>query len=319
MADKELGIKVTGDISDINQALDQLTNQLNGLQDQSLSVDVAVNAESLDNLNNELESTATNMADVGDASVVSAEQINEAMSTSASSIDNISKESVEAATDLYNMGTEAETTGEVITEGMEGALIAVAALTAGLEIAAEDIADINSSIEKMSTTQELTGAGLDEGEYRGLVADITNVKFPVEDAVKYLSVLKTMGTTSDNLGESATALNEMSLSTGLSSDQMINLSKNLKLVGTDMNNVASAYNAVTYGQKESLGGIDTYTKYMDRFSYKFKELGLDADQSAVLIAAASQKYGSSRKGMAEFGQALEESGGNLDVLQQKVC
>lgn len=318
MADKELGIKVTGDISDIIQSLDQLNTQIDSIQGKNVDVNVDVNSDSLDSLNTELDTATTNMDEVGVAAETAGEQIDSSMATAAVGVDNVSTQTVEAKTDLTELGTEGTNAGENIATGMEGAVIAIAALTAGLEIAAEDIADINSSIEKMSTMQELTGVGLDEGEYRGIIADITNAKFPTEDAIKYVKVLKTMGVDSGKLDDSATALNKISLSTGLSSDQMLSLSKNLKLVGVDMNNVASAYDAVAYGAGKSLGGVDTYTKYMERYSYKFREMGLNADQSAVLIAAASQKFGTSRQGMAAFGTALEESGGNLDVLQEKV-
>lgn len=318
MADKELGIKVTGDISDISTALDQLANMLNSLTDQTVNVDVNVNSDSLSNLNNEITETTSNMGDIGAASELTAQQINEAMSTSASSIDTVSTESMEAATDLYNLGVEGENTGTEIASGMNEAVLAVAALGLGLETVAEDIADVNTSIEKLSTKQELTGIGLDEGQYRGMIADITNAKFPTEDAIKYIRALKTMGTADENLGKSATALNQLAVSTGLSSDQMKTLAMNLNLVGVDMNNVSSSFDAVAYGAAKSKGGIETYNKYMERYAYKLGELGLNADQSAVLIAAASQKYGTSRKGMAEFGKELEKTGGNLSAWEKEL-
>lgn len=318
MANKELGVKITGDVSQISQDLDNLANQINSFNDKSVNFDVNVQSDSLTTLNTDLDNVSTNMAEAGDAATVAGESINTSMTAASDGVKNLDEGTKTTKSDMEGLGTSGQDAGESIAEGMEGAVLAIAALSVGTEILAEDLADVNSSIEKMSTMQELTGVGIDEDQYRDIIATITNAKFPTEDAIKYVKVLKQMGVDSSKLGDNATALNEIGVSAGLSSDQVLGLSMNLKVLGLDMNNVGSAFNALGYAQSNTAGGLETYKKYMDRFGYKFKEMGLNIDQSAVLVAAASNTFGTSRAGMAAFSQAMEESGGNLDVLQQKL-
>lgn len=64
MADNELGVTFTGDISDISAKLDQIEEQLNSLEDKTINLDINVDTSVLDQLNSQLDAVQDEIVDV---------------------------------------------------------------------------------------------------------------------------------------------------------------------------------------------------------------------------------------------------------------
>ena len=59
-------------------------------------------------------------------------------------------------------------------------------------------------------------------------------------------------------------------------------------------------------------------QWMQKYDATFADMGLNIDQTAVIIAAATKKWGGGRAAYQGLNKAIQESGGNLDVLEEKL-
>ena len=57
---------------------------------------------------------------------------------------------------------------------------------------------------------------------------------------------------------------------------------------------------------------------LQRFNVDMRDSGLNIDQAAVAIAAATHKFGGGRAAMTNFSQALKTANGDLSVLEQEL-
>lgn len=125
MADKELGITVTGDLSDIQAKLETLTGQINGLSDKTINIDTNVDSNPITQLENELNNVVGDAANVDNAiNSISPEAINEASS---------------AASGLGSSFVEAEGEIEAASTGVSGALGDVSGAAADVDSAINSI------------------------------------------------------------------------------------------------------------------------------------------------------------------------------------
>lgn len=384
MADKTFGITVTGDISDVQEALnnlldtmsnivdkiinitanvdsaqlDELQTELDGLDNQTLNESVDVESSELDTVEADLnqldnqvlnesvdvesteldtletdlnqldgqvlnetiqvdaqgiEEAKADLQEMGAAGEIASSQIENSMDGATVKIGEVGNETENATLKTEELGDKSEETGDKAEDGMGKALLAVVGLTTGLELAAEAMQDLNNYFDKVASTE------IPEQEWRDLFASLSNAKFPVEEVRTYITLLKQMGVTSeDELARGATAMNTMRLATGASVDTMGMFASSIAVMGVDLNNLPSIFNAVAYAQANVVGGFEAYVQWMRKFDADFKEMGLSVDQTAIIIAAATKKWGGGRAAYQGLNEAMRESGGNLDVLEEKL-
>lgn len=313
MADKTLGITVTGDIDDISSKLDELTSKIGSVEDKSISLDVNVNDEGLTGLTAEANEAAEEVSQIGDAAEVASADVTSGMDQAQSSLSQTGKSASDAKHETEAMGTKAEETGNKFDVGMNTATMAVAGLTAGLEVSAQHLEDMNYTLDKLGS-----GYDLGEGAYKDMVADITNVKFPAEEATTYLKTLHKIGTTDANLAKNATDMNKIAIATGTSASEMEKLSLSMRILGVDVNDIGTSFNAMAYANSNLVGGLPTFIQWLQKYDATFAELGLNMDQAAVLVVAAQKKFGGGRAAYSGLNAAIKESNGNLTVLEQKL-
>lgn len=380
---KELGIKVTGDIEDITNALGSVVDLLTNIVDKTVEVVVSVNDTQLQELDTQLETLdnqtldesvqvedsqldevettieqldgqtineivdvdateldtvesdleqldgqtlhetvevdsqgideATNsLQELGNTGEQASNQVTTSMDGAISKVDELGNKSSEAAQKTGEIGDKAQETGSKAESGMDQAILAVAALTVGLELAAEQAQDLNIYFDKVSGT-------IPEEEMRDFFATLSNAKFPVDEVRTYITLLKQMGLTSqDELGKSAQAFNDIRIATGSSVETMKKFGSSVAVMGIDLANIPSAFNAIAYAQANVIGGFEAYVQWMQKYDATFRELGLNIDQTAVIIAAATKKWGGGRAAYQGLNEAIRESNGNLDILEQKL-
>lgn len=357
MADKSFGIIVTGDISDIEEKLGGLVDLLNGLVDKLVNIGVTVEDSQVEELETQLsgldnqtlnetvdvdesdiketqtqldsidgqvlnetinvedtgiEEATTKLDQMGVAGEQASTQVTTSMDGAVKSVEELGTQSQDTAQKTEEIGNKSTETGEKAEAGMNTALLAVAALTAGLEIAAQEVQDLNIYFDKVS-------GAIPEEEMRDWFADLTNAKFPIDEAKLYVTLLKQMGVTSqDVLAKGARDFNNIRLAVGASTDMMKKFASSVAVMGIDLANLPSAFNAIAYANANVIGGFDAYVQWMQKYDSAFKEMGLNIDQTAVIIAAATKKWGGGRAAYQGLNEAMKEAGGNLDVLEEKL-
>lgn len=174
--------------------------------------------------------------------------------------------------------------------------------------------DMNTA--SISVGQLATQTGVAEPQMVSLINTISNATFPNDEAMMYVKSLDQMGVASENLGQSATHLDMINDAFGLGAQTVNSLGQELGVLGVDMNNVSSAFNALAYANANTVGGMENYYTFLRKYDSQFKELGFNVDQASVIIAAATQKFGGGRAALSGLSKALEESAGDSRKLEE---
>ncbi|MBR3141335.1 MAG: hypothetical protein IKF11_10835 [Methanobrevibacter sp.] len=233
--------------------------------------------------------------------------------------------------ELKELKAEAESEAEVVlnTESAQGGVTGLTNSLDGLsqlavgeklqewgtagEAFAQDLNNANITVGQLATQ-----TGMAEEQMRGLIANISNATFPQEEAMMYVKSLDQIGVSASNLGASATGLDRINDAFGLGAPKVNRLGQELSVLGVDMNNVSSAFNALAYANANTVGGMDNYFSFLQRYDAQFKELGLDVDQASIVIAGATQKFGGGRAALSGLSTALKECGGDTRALEESL-
>ena len=129
--------------------------------------------------------------------------------------------------------------------------------------------DMNTA--SISVGQLATQTGVAEPQMVSLINTISNATFPNDEAMMYVKSLDQMGVASENLGQSATHLDMINDAFGLGAQTVNSLGQELGVLGVDMNNVSSAFNALAYANANTVGGMDNYFSFLQRYDAQFTE------------------------------------------------
>jgi len=231
--------------------------------------------------------------------------------TAASSVEGVGNSANSSTNDINEMGNAGEEAGQNMENGFVGATIALGTLTAGMEMAAQNINDTSIEVGRLSTETNMAEPAL-----RDMVAHITNATFPTDEAILYTRTLNQMGVESKFFAKSATDMDILNDATGVGADNITKLTSSFKVMGMDLENIPSSYNAIAYAQANVTGGTEAYIGWMTKYDATFAEMGLNIDQTAVLIGGATKKFGGGRAAYTGLNEAIKESNGNLEELEK---
>lgn len=190
---------------------------------------------------------------------------------------------------------------------------------------AEQISNIAGNAEGMAQEmnsaaitvgQLATQTGIAEPQMVSLINNISNATFPNDEAMMYVKSLDQMGVSAENFAASATDIDRINDAFGLGAQTTNSLAQELGVLGVDMNNVSSSFNALAYANSNTVGGMQNYYTFLRKYDSQFKELGFNVDQASVIIAGATQKFGGGRAALSGLSTALEESAGDAAALEQ---
>jgi len=293
MADKELGITVTGNLSDIEAKIQELTSLLNNIND--VKIDANMDTESI---KADIESLQGALNEL-DNEVITPEVATEGIS-------DVSTEAESAKGDMEDLGESGEEAGSMIEGGMAVASLAVLALGADVEETAQKLGDLSVSYSKLGSSFEGGSAAL-----RDQVANITDTEFPEDEALTYISLLKRMGVAQEDLVGSADDLNKIRSATQSSVSDMTPLLQGLRAMNYDVSNLEGAYNALYFANAKYVGGLPQFSSDLMRYSSYFNEMGFTIDQAAVVLAQAQKKWPNPREMRTNLKKAVDESDGDL--------
>ena len=222
----------------------------------------------------------------------------------AQAMDEVENESTEATDAMADMG--------IINSSM---MMQLGEQVGQLGGQAENMAqDMNTAA--ISVGQLATQTGIAEPQMVNLINTISNATFPNDEAMMYVKSLDQIGVSSENLGKSATDLDRINDAFGLGAEKTNSLGQELSVLGVDMNNVSTSFNALAYANANTVGGMDNYYTFLRKYDSEFKQLGFNVDQASVIIAAATQKFGGGRAALTGLSDALKESNGDTRALEQ---
>ena len=294
----------------ILQAVDNASDVFSGVGESASQMGTDLQA-SIEEANAEVERLTQELADIemgnieGDFDAVSAQLVQ--AQQEADALEQEFNEADQAAQDMGNdLG--------IINSSM---LLQLGEQVGQLGSQAEGMAqDMNTAA--ISVGQLATQAGVAEPQMIALINNISNATFPNDEAMMYVKSLDQIGVSSENLGKSATDLDRINDAFGLGAETTNSLGQELSVLGVDMNNVSSSFNALAYANANTVGGMNNYYNFLRKYDAQFKELGLNVDQASVIIAAATQKFGGGRAALSGLNSALEESNGDTRALEQSL-
>lgn len=321
MPNDEIIIKIG---TDVNKAqVEDLEDILNQLSNTTIQFQPEVNTTQIQELESEIEELeAKSVLQDMFSDTTGVEQTTQEIQTLQSQIEELkgSTQSIEGS-GFDNITTSADTAKDSV-DNLTDSVDAIGLMQAG-----EILQQYGSQAEQMATNmneasitvgQLATQTGIAEPQLRSLVASISNATFPTSEAMMYIKSLDQMGVSTQNLGNSATGLDKINDAFGMGADRVNSLGQELGVLGVDMNNVGSSFNALAYANANTVGGMDNYYNFLRRYDSQFKELGLNVDQASVLISGATQKFGGGRAALSGLSSILKESNGDLSIMEQQL-
>ncbi|WP_407374152.1 hypothetical protein [Methanobrevibacter sp.] len=308
MADKQIEIELVSK-ADISGA-EELKDKIDELKQS---------AEEGINLTDNAPEISQDMDNLGTSAEEASSSVDN-LNNSTGSMDGSNVQGV--GSDFTTLGGEADSADQEIQELQgsldlleAGALMGISSELSNLGSKAEGLAqDMNTA--SISVGQLATQTGVAEPQMVSLINHISNATFPNDEAMMYVKSLDQIGVSANNLGQSATDLDKINDAFGLGANKVNSLGQELSVLGVDMNNVSSAFNALAYANANTVGGMDNYYTFLRKYDAQFKELGFNVDQASVIIAAATQKFGGGRAALSGLNDALEESNGDTRALEQ---
>ena len=215
---------------------------------------------------------------------------------------------------IRSIRDEAEGTGDALNSmAMMQAGQALEQYGTAAESAAQNLNTANIGIEQLATT-----AGQSTDQVRSMIQSITNETFNYEEATAFSTALTQMGTNFENLGAQATNLDKLNDSFHLGTQGTIQLANEMNVLGVSADNMESSFNALAYANSNTIGGMSQFKTMMQRFNVDMRDSGLNIDQAAVAISAATHKFGGGRAAMTNFSNALKTANGDLSILEQEL-
>lgn len=279
-------------------------------------VDVLDNATpSMENIQTVADTTAQSIEQIGTAGTIAGDEVSVAMQKTINDIQTVGDSAKDASDKVEDVGNKSEDVGDKAESGFGQAELAVIAFLGTLELTARELDDLNIKFDKMSNM----AGSIPEGNMRDMVADISNVSFSADEVLAYITALKQAGVTSeDALKRGADAMDIIQEGTGATQEETIKFLNSLVVMGVNLEDIGTAYNAIAYAQGNVIGGFSNYIGWMQKYDAEFKKMGLNIDQTAVLVAGATKKFGGGRAAYSALNSAIKESNGDLTVLEQKL-
>lgn len=308
MADKEIRLKVIAEGE--TSGLDPLEQKISDMDNSTVKVsaddtEITSLEEEIDNLKGIIEEETAYGFDTSESEAE--------LSELETKLNDLKAKSEEGATFSIDGDTGA-------IDDMASSLEAINDLMVGevLQQYGSGAEDMAQQMNEASITvgQLATQTGIAEPQMVSLINHISNATFPNNEAMLYVKSLSQAGVASENLGKSATDIDKINDAFGLGAQTSNSMAMELGVLGVDLNNVSSSFNALAYANANTRGGMENFYTFLRKYDAQFNELGFNVDQSALIISAATQKYGGGRAALTGLSSALKDAGNDSRALEQ---
>lgn len=173
----------------------------------------------------------------------------------------------------------------------------------------------NLNETKISLDQVAKMAGVSDDQMANYVTTMSNETFPNEEAILYSKNLTQMGVDAKNFVEQGTNIDKINDAFGLGAETTNSLVTELSVLGVDMNNISESFNALAYANENTKGGMENFYSFLRKYDSQLNELGYNTDQAAIIISAATHKFGGGRAALTGLSKALDEAGSDSNALE----
>ena len=318
MAEKEVRVKVTTEVDDGN--VRDLEDLLTNLKDKEITIRPEIESMELEDVENRIEELEQKRADIymGMDDTELEEVESELAELEQKQIELTGNVNVSGVDETAQGLNDVEQSADNASSALEAmAMIDIAGAFSQWGSQAESFAQELDNIA-ISSEQLAIQTGMTDAEMTGMLNNITNATFPRDEALMYVQSLDQIGVSAQNLGASATGLDRINDAFHMGAPAVNKLGQELSVLGVDMNNVSSSFNALAYANANTVGGMENFSKFLTRYDSQFHELGMNVDQAAVAIAAATHKFGGGRAALTGMSEALKNANGDLSVLEQEL-
>ncbi|WP_296874606.1 hypothetical protein [uncultured Methanobrevibacter sp.] len=305
MADNNLDINIKAradktEVEDLSDAIATLKQN-----EEDVEIDVNVDSSEVDEAESSVEELDTSMEKASDSSDNLSSSLNNVDGTPLS---ELGENAQKAQSDVDGLSNSLE-----LIEA--GTLMNIAGELSSLGANAENMAqEMNTA--SINVGQLAIQTGVAEPQLISLINNISNASFPNNEAMLYVKSLDQIGVSSGNLAKSATDIDSINDAFGLGAEKTNSLGQELSVLGVDMNNVSSSFNALAYANANTVGGMENYYNFLRKYDAQFNELGFNVDQASVIIAGATQKFGGGKAALSGLSNALKESNGDARALEE---
>lgn len=225
-----------------------------------------------------------------------------------------SSSATKEATQSTNNSADAWNNHTNIANMSAGSLMYLSGQLSSLGTRAEESAQSLNDL-KISMDQVAKMSGVGESEMADMITYMSNETFPNDEAVLYTKNLTQMGVASEHFVEQATNMDKINDAFGLGAQTTNSLVTELSVLGVDMTDISSSFNALAYANENTKGGMENFYSFLRKYDAQLNELGYDVDQTAIIIAAATAKYGGGRAALTGLSDALKEAGNDTSALE----
>ena len=296
----------------------------------NIKVNTEADVSGVEDIQTALEDVKQNAEQTGSDISSSLEDVGSSAKGATENVEELSKEADkpkgDGIRDIADAARDGSDAVKGLREDMEGIGTSMGINDASMSLmTAEQLRGYGNEMEGFSQSlnsaqitmgQLATQTGMAEGELTNMINHISNVTFPKEEAMMYVKSLDQIGVAQQNLGKSATDLDKINDAFGMGAQTVNSLGQEMSVLGVDMNNVSSSFNALAYANANTVGGMDNFFSFLRKYDAQLGELGYDMDQTAVIIAATTKKYGGGRAALSGLSTALEEADGDTRKLEE---
>ena len=226
-------------------------------------------------------------------------------------VDDVGAAAETSAGFFSGLGSAASNAAAFINENWEKITVASGGAGAAAEGFARKQLGVTEQLEK-------TGAalGIESDELRDLAISISNVTFPLEDAVSLMATGQQQGLeTAEQLGEFATFWDMVGDASGEAGAELGKASIALRAVGIEAGNDKEALSALGFITEKTTGSVGDFLTFLERTGPELREMDADINDAAAILGILEGEFGmSGRTARSEFRSAISESDGTLEGL-----
>jgi len=233
------------------------------------------------------------------------------MATGQAELSILLKARDEASKALEKAGKAGTRAGQAIEKHWKAASVALAGAGLALEGLARSQAENTKSVERLSAR-----LGINNDELRDMAKDLSNVTFPLEDVLGLMEQGAAVGLESkEALAEYARFWDMVGDATGLAGTELGKAGSALRSVGIAAGDEQEALAAFGFITENTSGSVADFLKFLDKMGPGLRELNLDVDDAASVLAAMEHELGLSAKtARTEFDMAVNSSDGSLEKM-----
>lgn len=225
---------------------------------------------------------------------------------------------IKAIDEYSKVASQIKDTNNNLSKDMQKVYDATAAAITGAGVAIEAFArkqqDVNVSVARLAND-----LGLTKDQIREVASAVSSASTPIETVLELMDLGKKQGIESaeglqkyaeywamvgDATGENATALAEAAVG--------------LRALGIGAEDASKSASALGYITENTTISATEFLSTVSRLAPQLSEAGLSINDVAAYLAALEKKGITGRNAIAEFREALTESGGDTQVLNQQL-